>query len=152
MGDRVLAAAAADQQDVGAVGLGDPLHQSKCSGRASGNGRLEFSLVSIRPTLLTLRHGPFGPGMTPMANHQPRPHRPMARANDGFRAATDGDPSIGDLADSQILKSAARTIRLGGRGVAGIIFCDEQAASPSSRPPDTLKTILLAARSFKRSA
>ena len=91
--------------------------------------------------------------MMPMANHQPRPHRPMARANDGFRAATDGDPLIGDLADYQILNSATRTIRLGGRGMAGIIFsCDEQAASPGSQPPDTLKTIVLADRPFKRSA
>lgn len=77
----------------------------------------------------------------------------MARANNGFRAATDGDPLIGDLADYQILNSATRTIRLGGRGLAGIIYCcDEQPASSGPGPPDTLKTILLAARSFKRSA
>ena len=76
----------------------------------------------------------------------------MARANAGPRAATDGDPSIGDLADYQILKRATHTIRLGGRGVAGIIFCDEQAASLGSRPPDKLKANLPTGRPFKRSA
>ena len=76
----------------------------------------------------------------------------MARGNAGPRAATDGDPSMGDLADYQILKWATRTIRLGGRGVAWIIFCDEQAASSASLPPDKLKTFLLVDRPFKRSA
>ena len=76
----------------------------------------------------------------------------MARGNAGPRAATDGDPSIGDLADHQILKWAARTIRLGGRGVAGIIFCDEQVASSASLPPDKLKTFVLVDRPIKRSA
>lgn len=76
----------------------------------------------------------------------------MARGKAGPRAATDGDPSMGDLADYQILKWATRTIRLGGRGVAGIIFCDEQAASSASPPPDKLKTFLLVNRPFKRSA